>query len=109
MYASSELEMLIRLIERAALLLITLFFMARVPKFKEILQRDHHSPVELSLLTGIFCVFALFGPYSGIEVEGSIINIRTMAIVSGVILFGPWVGIAVSRCLIPQYGKVLTY
>ncbi|RYI28294.1 sensor histidine kinase [Bacillus infantis] len=93
MYASSELEMLIRLIERAALLLITLFFMARVPKFKEILQRDHHSPVELSLLTGIFCVFALFGTYSGIEVEGSIINIRTIAIVSGGILFGPWVGI----------------
>lgn len=93
MYASIELEMLIRLIERAALLLITLFFMARVPKFKEILQRDHHSPVELSLLTVIFCIFALFGTYSGIEVEGSIINIRTIAITSGGILFGPWVGI----------------
>lgn len=92
-YASTELEMLIRLIERAALLIITLFFMARVPKFKEILQRDHHSPIELTLLTTIFCIFALFGTYSGIEVEGSIINIRTIAITAGGVLFGPWVGV----------------
>jgi two-component system, LytTR family, sensor kinase len=93
MYASSELEMLLRLFERAALLLITLFFMTRIPKFKEILQRDHHSPIEQSLLTVIFCIFAIFGTYSGIEVEGSLINIRTIAITAGGILFGPWVGI----------------
>ncbi|WP_080849067.1 sensor histidine kinase [Cytobacillus gottheilii] len=85
--------MLIQLIERAALLLITLFFMTRVPRFKEILQRDRHSPTELSLITVIFCLFALFGTYSGIEVEGSIVNIRTIAITAGGILFGPWVGI----------------
>ncbi|MGD6941934.1 LytS/YhcK type 5TM receptor domain-containing protein [Cytobacillus gottheilii] len=85
--------MLIQLIERAALLLITLFFMTRVPRFKEILQRDRHSPTELSIITVIFCLFALFGTYSGIEVEGSIVNIRTIAITAGGILFGPWVGI----------------
>ncbi len=93
MYLSIELQMLIQLIERAALLLITLFFMTRVPRFKEILQRDRHSPTELSLITVIFCLFALFGTYSGIEVEGSIVNIRTIAITAGGILFGPWVGI----------------
>lgn len=93
MYLSIELQMLIQLIERAALLLITLFFMTRVPRFKEILQRDRHSPTELSIITVIFCLFALFGTYSGIEVEGSIVNIRTIAITAGGILFGPWVGI----------------
>lgn len=89
----SELQMLIQLIERAALLLITLFFLTRITKFKEVLQRDHHSPTELSLITMIFCLFALFGTYSGIEVEGSIVNIRIIAVMSGGILFGPWVGI----------------
>jgi len=93
MYSLSELEMLIQLIERAALLLITLFFLTRIPRFKEVLQRDHHTRTELSLITVIFCLFALFGTYSGIEVEGSIVNIRVIAIMSGGILFGPWVGI----------------
>lgn len=93
MYQLTELEMLIQLFERAALLLISLFFMTRVPKFKETLQKDSHSSTELMLITAIFCVFALFGTYSGIEVEGSIVNIRTIAIMSGGILFGPWVGI----------------
>jgi two-component system, LytTR family, sensor kinase len=93
MDSSLELQMLIQLFERAALLLLTLFFMTRVPKFKETLQKDHHSPTELTLITLIFCAFALFGTYSGIQVEGSIVNIRTIAIMSGGILFGPWVGI----------------
>lgn len=93
MYQLTELEMLIQLFERAALLLISLFFMTRVPKFKETLQKDSHSSTELMLITVIFCAFALFGTYSGIEVEGSIVNIRIIAIMSGGILFGPWVGI----------------
>ncbi|GKU84365.1 membrane protein [Niallia sp. NCCP-28] len=93
MYQLTELEMLIQLFERAALLLISLFFMTRVPKFKETLQKDSHSSTELMMITLIFCAFALFGTYSGIEVEGSIVNIRIIAIMSGGILFGPWVGI----------------
>ncbi|MDQ0201579.1 sensor histidine kinase [Neobacillus ginsengisoli] len=91
MYTS--LEMLIHLFERAALLLICLFFMTRIPRFKESLQKDRHSPAERVVITFIFCVFAIFGTYSGIKVEGSIMNIRTIAIVSGGILFGPWVGV----------------
>lgn len=93
MYISMEIQMLIQLIERAALLLITLFFMSRIPRFKETLQKDHQSPSELTMITIIFCLFALFGTYSGIEVEGSIVNIRIIAVMSGGILFGPWVGV----------------
>jgi len=88
-----NLDMLIGLFERAALLLICLFFMTRIPRFKEILQKDRHSRFDLFILTVIFSVFAIFGTYSGIEVEGSIVNVRIVAIVSGGILFGPWVGI----------------
>lgn len=41
----------------------------------------------------IFSLFAIFGTYSGINVEGSLVNVRIIAIVSGGILFGPWVGL----------------
>lgn len=90
---NAQFEMLMQLFERAALLLICLFFMTRIPRFKETLQRESHSPAELAVVTAIFCLFALFGTYSGIEVEGSLVNVRIIAIVSGGILFGPWVGI----------------
>ncbi|WP_413299624.1 sensor histidine kinase [Bacillus sp. 1P10SD] len=90
---NTSLEMLIHLFERAALLLICLFFMIRIPKFKESLQKDRHSPTERVVITLVFCLFAIFGTYSGINVEGSLVNVRIIAVVSGGILFGPWVGI----------------
>lgn len=90
---NTSLEMLIDLFERAALLLICLFFMIRIPRFKESLQKDQHSATERVVITLVFCLFAIFGTYSGINVEGSLVNVRIIAVVSGGILFGPWVGI----------------
>ncbi|MBM0065996.1 sensor histidine kinase [Alkalicoccobacillus gibsonii] len=91
---NSYLEMFIHLLERAALLLICLYFLTKIPGFRELLQKDKLStPRELTVVTFVFCAFALFGTYSGIEVEGSLVNVRTIAIVAGGILFGPWVGI----------------
>lgn len=90
---NTSLEMLIHLVERAALLLICLFFMIRIPRFKESLQKDNHSLSERLFITLVFCIFAIFGTYSGINVEGSLVNIRIIAVVSGGILFGPWVGV----------------
>ncbi|MFL6517431.1 MAG: LytS/YhcK type 5TM receptor domain-containing protein, partial [Bacillus sp. (in: firmicutes)] len=90
---NTSLEMLIHLFERAALLLICLFFMIRIPSFKESLQKDRHSHTERGVITLVFCLFAIFGTYSGINVEGSLVNVRIIAVVSGGILFGPWVGI----------------
>lgn len=90
---NTSLEMLIHLFERAALLLICLFFMIRIPRFKESLQKDQHSLTERVVITLMFCLFAIFGTYSGINVEGSLVNTRIIAVVSGGILFGPWVGI----------------
>ena len=48
---------------------------------------------ELVLVAAIFCLFAVFSTYTGIPVEGALINVRIIAIISGGILFGPWVGI----------------
>lgn len=41
----------------------------------------------------LFCAFAVFSTYTGLRVEGALINVRIIAIIAGGILFGPWVGI----------------
>lgn len=87
-------EMLLAVFDRAALMLICLFFLTRTRQFRQLLQKEQHSPGERATVTAIFSLFALFGTYSGINVEGSLVNVRVIAVMSGGILFGPWVGIA---------------
>lgn len=86
-------EMLLAVFDRAALMLICLFFLTRTRLFRQLLQKEDHTPLELGIVTAIFSLFALFSTYSGINVEGSLINVRVIAIMAGGILFGPWVGI----------------
>lgn len=103
-------EMLLAVFDRAALMLISLFFITRTRHFRQLLQKDEHSRQELFAVTAIFSLFALFSTWTGINVEGSLVNVRTIAIMSGGILFGPWVGIAtgviagVHRFLIDIHG-----
>ncbi|MEF3356094.1 sensor histidine kinase [Paenibacillus sp. GYB006] len=89
-----SLLMLLQLLERAALLLMCLFVLTRIPGFKAFFEQREKTGYELILATIIFSGFALFGTYSGINVEGSLVNVRIIAILSGGILFGPWVGLA---------------
>ncbi|KOC89501.1 sensor histidine kinase [Winslowiella iniecta] len=102
--------MLLAVFDRAALMLISLFFMTRTRHFRQLLQKDQHSRQELVAVTAIFSLFALFGTWSGINVDGSLVNVRVIAVMSGGILFGPWVGIAtgviagVHRFLIDIHG-----
>ncbi|MBN5441675.1 sensor histidine kinase [Serratia marcescens] len=86
-------EMLLAVFDRAALMLICLFFLTRTRLFRQLLQKEDHTPLELGIVTAIFSLFALFSTYSGINVEGSLVNVRVIAIMAGGILFGPWVGI----------------
>ncbi|WP_148567868.1 sensor histidine kinase [Yersinia ruckeri] len=86
-------EMLLAVFDRAALMLICLFFLTRTRLFRQLLQKEKHTPLELAGVTAIFSLFAIFGTYSGINVEGSLVNVRVIAVMSGGILFGPWVGI----------------
>lgn len=41
----------------------------------------------------VFSIFAIMATYTGLDVEGSLVNVRTITIVSGGIIFGPVVGI----------------
>ena len=85
--------MLLAVFDRAALMLICLFFLIRIRLFRELLHKSAHSAKELLAVTAIFSLFALFSTWSGVPVEGSLVNVRVIAVMSGGILFGPWVGI----------------
>lgn len=86
-------DMLLAVFDRAALMLICLFFLIRIRLFRELLHKSAHSPKELLAVTAIFSMFALFSTWSGVPVEGSLVNVRIIAVMSGGILFGPWVGV----------------
>lgn len=83
--------MLLAVFDRAALMLICLFFLIRLRLFRELLHKSAHTPKELLAVTAIFSLFALL-LWSGVPVEGSLVNVRIIAVMSGGILFGPWVG-----------------
>nr|WP_281732748.1 sensor histidine kinase [Franconibacter sp. IITDAS19] len=85
--------MLLAVFDRAALMLICLFFLIRIRLFRELLHKSAHTAKELLAVTAIFSLFALFSTWSGVPVEGSLVNVRIIAVMSGGILFGPWVGI----------------
>lgn len=85
--------MLLAVFDRAALMLICLFFLIRLRLFRELLHKSAHTPKELLAVTAIFSLFALFSTWSGVPVEGSLVNVRIIAVMSGGILFGPWVGL----------------
>ncbi len=74
-------------------MLMVLFFLGRTRLFKNVLWKGKLSVLELAFLSALFSGFAVGGTYMGIPVEGALVNVRTIAIMSGGILFGPWVGI----------------
>jgi len=73
-------------------MLICLFFLIRIRLFRELLHKSAHTAKELLAVTVIFSMFAIFSTWSGVPVEGSLVNVRIIAVMSGGILFGPWVG-----------------
>lgn len=58
--------MLLAVFDRAALMLICLFFLIRIRLFRELLHKSAHSPKELLAVTAIFSLFALFSTWSGV-------------------------------------------
>ncbi len=87
-------DMLLAVFDRAALMLICLFFLIRIRLFRELLHKTAHS---FQRVTGrnrhLLNVRTVQYTGSGVPVEGSLVNVRIIAVMSGGILFGPWVGI----------------
>ncbi|MGO1298484.1 MAG: LytS/YhcK type 5TM receptor domain-containing protein [Vibrio sp.] len=85
--------MLLAVFERAALMLMTLFLLTRTQLFQTIVIKRHRRPSEIAVVSVLFIFFAVLSTYTGVHVSGSLVNVRIIAIMSGGILFGPWIGI----------------
>ena len=83
----------VELMEKTSFLIVILILISKINFFKRILQSEQNSKFNLIIISGIFSGIAIIGTYIGIDVNGSIANVRNIAIVSGGILFGPIVGI----------------
>ncbi|MFT6927164.1 MAG: two-component system LytT family sensor kinase [Psychromonas sp.] len=89
-----QFTLLLAVFERAALMLMALFLLTRTHLFQQIVIKHRRTPKETALILMLFVCFAVFSTYTGVEVYGSVVNVRIISIICGGILFGPWVGIA---------------
>lgn len=87
------INILIQFMDRAVLLLACLFTITRLQSFRNIFQRDIYRKKDYLIACTVFSIFAILSTYTGLNVEGSLVNVRTITIVSGGIIFGPVVGI----------------
>ena len=86
-------NILVQFVDRATLLLICLFIITRMQSFREIFLKENYEKKDYVIICIAFCIFAVLATYTGLNVEGSLVNVRTITIVAGGIIFGPLVGI----------------
>lgn len=86
-------NILIQFMDRALILLTCMFLITKIQSLRKIFIKDNYKKKDYIFISVIFCLFAIFATYTGFNVEGSFVNVRTITIVSGGIIFGPIVGI----------------
>ena len=84
---------LLTLLEKSSFIIVLFIIISKVKKFKYIFQKDMYKIKDLIFIAVIFSGLAVLSTYNAINVEGSLANTRIISIVSGGILFGPFVGI----------------
>lgn len=83
----------LNLLEKTSFLIVILILMSKIKCLKNILKSEQNSKRNLIVISGVFSFLAILGTYLGIDVDGSMANVRNVAIVSGGMLFGPIVGV----------------
>lgn len=84
---------LIALIEKTSLLVVLFLLISKLDIFKNIFEKEKYSKKDLAIISIIFTLLAIMATYNGINYKGSIVNTRIISIVSGGVLFGPFVSI----------------
>ncbi|WP_286909368.1 sensor histidine kinase [Clostridium sp. UBA1652] len=103
-------DLIMQFVDRAALLLVCIFAVTRLQSFREIFLKESYEKKDYIIIGTLFSLFAVLANYTGLNVEGSLVNVRTITIVSGGIIFGPVIGIVtgvvsgVHRFLIDVHG-----
>lgn len=88
------LTILGKLLEDSAILFVCLFLLSRLRLFRSIFQKEQYSRRDYVIIAIVFAVVAIISNYSGLHVDGSLANVRTVTIVASGILFGPVIGIS---------------
>lgn len=84
---------LIILLEKTSFIVVLFLLISKLKIFKRIFEKDKYDKKDLFIISIIFIVLSIIGTYDGIFYKGSILNTRIITIVSGGILFGPFVSI----------------
>ena len=86
-------DYLIALIEKTSLLVMLFLLISKLNIFKSIFEKEEYSNKCLTVISIIFTILAIMATYNGIPYKGSIVNTRIISIVSGGVLFGPFVSV----------------
>lgn len=84
---------LIMLLEKTSLIVVLFLLISKLKIFKRIFEKEKYDKKDLFVIAAIFTLLSIIGTYNGIVYKGSILNTRIITIVSGGILFGPFVSI----------------
>ncbi|MDP2559113.1 LytS/YhcK type 5TM receptor domain-containing protein [Photobacterium damselae subsp. piscicida] len=96
--------MLLAVFERAALMLMALFLLTRTPLFQDTVKKKHRRPIETAMISLLFILFAVFSTYTGVKVDGSLVNVRIIAVISGGIILA--LGLAFQRALLQVFTAI---
>ena len=84
---------LLILLEKTSFIVVLFLLISKLKIFKKIFEKDKYTQKDLFVISIIFTLLSIMGTYNGIVYKGSILNTRIITIVSGGILFGPFVSI----------------
>ncbi|MGM9535165.1 MAG: sensor histidine kinase [Intestinibacter sp.] len=81
------------LLEKASLIVVLFLLISKLKIFKRIFEKEKYDKKDLFVIATVFTLLSILGTYNGVVYKGSILNTRIITIVSGGILFGPFVSI----------------
>ncbi|MCI6737854.1 MAG: histidine kinase, partial [Intestinibacter sp.] len=84
---------LMMLLEKTSLIVVLFLLISKLKIFKSIFEKEDYDKKDLFVISAVFTLLSIIGTYNGIVYKGSILNTRIITIVSGGILFGPFVSI----------------
>ncbi|WP_400162792.1 LytS/YhcK type 5TM receptor domain-containing protein [Brevibacillus sp. TJ4] len=87
-----NLELMVPLAERTAVLIVAALLFTRVRAFRSILNQ-RATRKENAIMVLIFSAISIFGTYNGIWYQDAIANSRVIGTVVAGLLAGPWVGL----------------
>lgn len=87
------IHVLNNLVSRIIIILILALFLSKIGLFRKLVSKENIHIKDKILLATIFGVFGIIGTYTGIPLQGAIVNSRVIGVFVGGLLGGPFVGI----------------